>query len=168
VGKNAFTARQVGWPLRALAIAYEHTADPKFLDAARSLAENAMGDLLPRRYVFTNPGTVWQYRGGTGMSAQFAAGMMRYWQVSGDERAARIAANAAYQFAYDNLAPEKPGFIVGYDPTQTHYIAHLQYVMTLILASDKPGAHFCLANYWEVQHILYGYALYRQMASSGK
>jgi hypothetical protein len=194
VGVGSGSGRAVGWPLRSLAIAYENTYDEKYLEACRRLAEFALSRLMPRRGFFSEPPATWHYRGGVpGMNAILAAGLMRYWRVSGDERVGRACANIAYNMAYSWMSPMEPGLILGADPLQQVYLTGyaMQDVLPIfwgyeltgdktflekgadvmrksILADRHRGSAFGLSRYWEMQDILYYYGLYRQRTDADR
>ncbi|MFA6108862.1 MAG: hypothetical protein WDA75_08835 [Candidatus Latescibacterota bacterium] len=185
LGVGATSGRAVGWPLRSAAIAYENTGDQRYLSAARRLAGYALASLEPRRGFFSEPQATWQYRGGSpGMNAILAAGLMRYWRVTGDPQAGRACADLAYNMAYGWMSPTEPGLILGADPLQQVYVTGyaLQDIAPLfwgyeltgderllakgvevmrasILAEDQRGAAFGLSRYWEMQDVLYYYGL---------
>ncbi|MEW6749893.1 MAG: hypothetical protein AB1505_02830, partial [Candidatus Latescibacterota bacterium] len=185
-GVGAGSGRAVGWPLRSAAIAYENTGDPKHLETARQLAEYALSSLEPRRLFFSEPPATWHYRGGTpGMNAILAAGLMRYWRLTGDERVGQACAQLACNMAYSWMSPTAPGLILGSDPLQQVYLVGyaLQDVLPLfwgyeltgderflekgaqvmeasILAPEHKGVAFGLSRYWEMQDALYYYGLW--------
>jgi len=185
-GVGASSGRAVGWPLRSAAIAYENTGDDKHLQAARRLAEYALESLEPRRGFFSEPPATWHYRGGNpGMNAILAAGLMRYWRLSGDQETGRACANIAYNMAYSWMSPVAPGLILGSDPLQQVHVTGyaMQDILPIfwgyeltgdeaflargarmmeasILDEDRRGAAFGLSRYWEMQDILYYYGLH--------
>jgi hypothetical protein len=185
-GVGAGSGRAVGWPLRSLMIAYENTRDPKHLDAGRKLAESALKVLDPRRGFFSETPATWQYRGGTpGMNAILAAGLMRYWRMTGDEAVGRACAHMAYNVAYSWMSPTEPGLLLGSDPLQQVHIAGyaMQDILPLwwgyeltgdktflekgaqmmeasILDEQRKGSAFGVSRYWEMQDILYYYSLW--------
>jgi uncharacterized protein YyaL (SSP411 family) len=162
-------------------IAYENTYDPKHLQAGRQLAESALSALKPRRGFFSESPATWQYRGGVPtMNAILAAGLMRYWRATGDERAGRACLHAACNMAYSWMSPTEPGMILGADPLQSVYLAgySMQDILPLfwgyeltgdraflkkgmevmkgsILADRNKGSAFGLSRYWEMQDILH-------------
>ena len=186
-GVGAGSGRAVGWPLRSAAIAYENTYDDKHLQSAQRLAQYALESLEPRRGFFSEPPATWHYRGGTpGMNAILAAGLMRYWRISGDEQAGQACAHIAYNMAYSWMSPTAPGLILGSDPLQqVHLVGYaMQDILPLfwgyeltgderflekgaqvmeasILDEKQRGQAFGLSRYWEMQDILYYYGLYR-------
>ncbi|MBC8232628.1 hypothetical protein H8E77_24025, partial [bacterium] len=118
-GVGAGSGRAVGWPLRSSTIAYENTYDEKHLQVSKRLAEFTLETLKPRRQFFSEPPATWNYRGGIpGMNAILAAGLMRYWRATGDERVGRACANIAYNMAYNWMSPTEPGLILNSDPLQ--------------------------------------------------
>ncbi len=185
-GVGAGSGRAVGWPLRSAAIAYENTGDEKHLQTARRLAEYALASLEPRRLFFSEPPATWHYRGGSpGMNAILAAGLMRYWRLTGDERTGQACAAMACNMAYAWMSPTEPGLILGADPLQQVHVAGyaLQDVLPLfwgyeltgderflekgaqvmaasVLAPEQKGAAFGLSRYWEMQDILYYYGIW--------
>ncbi len=193
VGVGSGSGRGVGWPLRSASIAYENTYDEKHLEIATKLAEFAMGVLVPRRQFFTQPLATWNYRGGgSGYNVRLAAGLMRYWRATGDERVGRAVASIAADFVYDWMSPTEPGILYGNDPLQAIYgfgyaledVVGLfwgyeltgnelfldrgaQMMRESILAERHNGAAFGLARYWETQDILYYYGLYKQQHPNG-
>ncbi len=180
-GVGARSGRAVGWPLRSSMIAYENTYDPKHLQAGRQLAESALSALRPRRQFFSESTATWQYRGGVPtMNAILAAGLMRYWRATGDERVGRALAHIAYNMAYSWMSPTEPGMIMGADPLQSVYLAGysmqdilplfwgyeltgdgaflkkgMQVMQGSILAERNKGSAFGLSRYWEMQDILH-------------
>ena len=185
-GVGAGSGRAVGWPLRSAAIAYENTGDDKHLQSARRLAEYALESLEPRRGFFSEPPATWHYRGGNpGMNAILAAGLMRYWRISGDEKVGRACADIAYNMAYSWMSPTEPGLILGSDPLQQVHVTGyaMQDILPIfwgyeltgdesflargarmmeasILDEKQQGAAFGLSRYWEMQDILYYYGLH--------
>ncbi len=167
-------------------IAYENTYDEKHLQVSKRLAEFALDTLKPRRQFFSETPATWHYRGGVpGMNAILAAGLMRYWRASGDERAGRGCANIAYNMAYSWMSPTEPGLILGGDPLPQVYLVGyaMQDIMPLfwgyeltgddaflergaqmihasILDDRHNGGAFGLSRYWEMQDILYYYGRY--------
>jgi hypothetical protein len=190
LGVGESSGRAVGWPLRSLMLAYENTQDSKYLAAGRKLAESALAVLDSRRGFFSEPGATWHYRGGSpGMNAILAAGLMRYWRASGDERAGQAVANIACNTAYAWMSPREPGLLLALDPLQQVFIAGyaLQDILPLfwgyeltgdaafldqgarmmresILHERWNGAAFGLSRYWELPDTLHYYALARQRA----
>ena len=191
-GVGAGSGRAVGWPLRSSTIAYENTYDEKHLQVSKRLAEFALETLKPRRQFFSEPPATWNYRGGIpGMNSILAAGLMRYWRATGDERIGRACANIAYNMAYSWMSPTEPGLILNSDPLQQVYIVGyaMQDILPLFwgyeLTGDKTflekgaqmmresilderhkGSAFGLSRYWEMQDILYYYGLYKQQNSN--
>ena len=192
-GMGAGSGRAIGWPLRSAAIAYENTYDEKHLQVARQLAGYGLDTLEERRGFFSETPATWHYRGGIpGMNAILAAGLMRYWRVSGDERAGRACAHIAYNMAYSWMSPTEPGLILGADPLQQVYLVGyaMQDVLPLfwgyeltgderflekgaqvmrasVLDEKHRGAAFGLSRYWEMQDILYYYGLYKKGREDG-
>ena len=186
-GMGASSGRAVGWPLRSAAIAYENTYDQKHLQVAQQLAGYGLAALEERMGFFSETPATWHYRGGiSGMNAVLAAGLMRYWRVSGDERAAEACVNIAYNMAYSWMSPTEPGLILGADPLQHVYLVGyaMQDIVPLfwgyeltgdrallekgaqvmeasILDERQKGAAFGLVRYWEMQDILYYYGRYQ-------
>ena len=181
-GVGARSGRAVGWPLRSTMIAYENTYDLKHLQAGRQLAESALSALRPRRQFFSESPATWHYRGGVPtMNAILAAGLMRYWRATGDERAGRACAHIAYNMAYSWMSPTEPGMVLGADPLQSVYLTGyamqdilplfwgheltgdeaflkkgMQMMRENILAERGKGSAFGLSRYWEMQDILHG------------
>lgn len=186
-GLGAGSGRAVGWPLRSSVIAYENTYDEKHLQVGERLAGFALDVLKPRRQFFSEPPATWHYRGGVpGMNSILAAGLMRYWRATGDERVGRACANIACNMAYSWMSPTEPGIILNGDPLQQVYLVGyaMQDVLPLfwgyeltgdkaflekgaqvmresILAERHNGSAFGLSRYWEMQDILYYYGLYK-------
>jgi len=120
LGLGQGSGRAVGWPLRSLAVAYENTGDPRYLESCKQLAAYAVQSLESRRGFFSEMPATWNYRGGVStMNAILASGLMHYWRISGDAAAGRACANIAYNMAYSWMSPTEPGLILGADPLQT-------------------------------------------------
>lgn len=190
LGIGQGSGRAVGWPLRSLAIAYENTGDPRFLESCKRLSDYALKSLEPRRGFFSETPATWNYRGGIStMNAILAAGLMRYWRVSGDAEAGRACANIAYNMAHSWMSPTEPGLILGADPLQQLYLTGYamqdilplfwgyeltgdrrflaigaQMMQASILDEKHKGAAFGLSRYWEMQDILYHYDKARRSA----
>ena len=189
MGLGQTSGRAVGWPLRSSMIAYENTGDKKHLEAGERLAAFALTEAMPRRGFFTEPGTSWQYRGGVpSMNSILMAGLMRYWRASGDERVGRLCSDMAYNMAYSWMSPTEPGLILGSNPLQsldlvgyamqdvtplfwgyeltgdkTFLEKGLRMMEVSIMDEKRKGAAFGLSRYWEMQDILYYYALAKKM-----
>lgn len=188
LGLGEGSGRAVGWPLRSLAIAYENTGDPRYLQSCKQLAAYAVQSLESRRGFFSERPATWNYRGGVStMNAILAAGLMHYWRVSGDEEVGRACANIAYNMAYSWMSPTEPGLILGADPLQQVYVTGYamqdilpifwgyeltddkrfleigaQMMRASILDEKYKGSAFGLSRYWEMQDILYYYARAKQ------
>ena len=184
-GLGAGSGRAVGWPLRSSTIAYENTYEEKHLQVSERLVGFALDVLKPRRQFFSEPPATWHYRGGVpGMNSILAAGLMRYWRATGDERVGHACANIAYNMAYSWMSPTEPGLILNGDPLQQVYLVGyaMQDILPLfwgyeltgdkvflekgaqmmresILAERHNGSAFGLSRYWEMQDILYYYGL---------
>ena len=127
------------------------------------------------------------------MNAILAAGLMRYWRATGDERIGRACANISYNMAYSWMSPTEPGLILGGDPLQQLYLVGyaVQDILPLfwgyeltgdetflekgsqmmresILDERRKGRAFGLSRYWEMQDILYYWGLYKQLQSAGE
>ena len=189
LGVGAGSGRAVGWPLRSATIAYECIGDAKHLESARQLAEYALDSLNPRLGYFSQPLATWHYRGGgVGYNTILAAGLMRYWRASGDERVGRACAQIAYNVAYSWMSPLEPGLLYNSDPVQqisiTGYAMQdvvplfwgyeltgdrrflekgVQVMEASILDEAHQGMAFGLSRYWEMQDILYYFRLAREM-----
>ena len=192
-GLDAESSRSVGWPLRSVMIAYENTGDPRYLEFAGKLVDWVLSDqtLDPRRQQFSGAqGGAWNYRGGT-TDSKIVAGMRRYWQATGDRRAAEMCVNVAYNIVYSHASPTVPGVIVCSDPTAQellvgYVLADLPAVFAgyelsgderllakgaeLMEESALSGKHsptpFSTSYYWEMQDNLYYYDLWKQRGSS--
>jgi hypothetical protein len=190
LGIGEGSGRAVGWPLRSLAIAYENTSDPRYLESCKRLAAYAVKSLEPRRGFFSETPATWNYRGGVSvMNGILAAGLMHYWRVAGDAAAGQACANVAYNMAYSWMSPTEPGLILGADPLQALYLTGYamqdivpifwgyeltgdkrflefgaQVMQASILDEKFKGSAFGLSRYWEMQDILYYYGMAKKAA----
>ena len=189
LGIGAASGRAVGWPLRSSMIAYENTGDKKHLEAGKRLAEYALAEADPRRGFFSEPATTWQYRGGIPtMNSILMAGLMRYWRAGGDSRVGHLCADIAHNMAYSWMSPTEPGLILNSNPPQQLDLAGyamqdilplfwgyeltgdktfldkgLQVMQVSILDPKRKGGALGLTRYWDMQDILYYYALAKSL-----
>ena len=90
-GDQGRSARQEGWPLAQMAIAYLWTGKPAYRKAAEDFFEFAHLFTHPRRGAYDEIHSTFSHRGIVPfMTGYLGFGLIRYHQATGDERAARL------------------------------------------------------------------------------
>ena len=90
-GDQGRSARQEGWPMAQMSIAYLWTGDPKYKQAAENLFEFARKYTHPRRGGYDEVHSSFSNRGIVPfMTGYLGYGLMRYHEATGDERAAKL------------------------------------------------------------------------------
>jgi hypothetical protein len=90
-GDQGRSARQEGWPLAQMSLAYLWTGDPRYREAARRLFEFAHHYTHPRRGAYDEIHSSFSHRGIVPfMTGYLGFGLIRYHQATGDAAAARL------------------------------------------------------------------------------
>jgi hypothetical protein len=116
-GRHRGTERDAGWPLIALLGIYHATLEEKYLRAAQRIVEEVIQRQDPLRGVWSTP--IYEqpaYEGGTTfMVTILARALMRYYEATGDQRAAQAIVRAA-DWILDEALQSPPG-----QPPQAFY-----------------------------------------------
>jgi hypothetical protein len=103
-GKGARSVREQAWPLTALMSVYRETWDPALLSVARTLFEDCMVPLDPRRGAYAEWHGSWNYVGTIPwMSGQMMEDFALYYWATGDRRAAERLVGLANALYCENM-----------------------------------------------------------------
>ena len=124
---GASSVRDHGGVLYCLTAAYDETGEPRYLEAARRLAHDAMGRIDRRRGCYAEVHGNLNYRGNVPwMVAQLAEPMYYYYRQSGDVDAAVAVVGMAESILAENRTREVPGDVHGYSHNP-HYAKNSNY-----------------------------------------
>ena len=114
-GIGAVSVRDHAGILYCLTAAYDETGDPAFLDAARRVAHDAIGNIDARRGCYAEVHGNVSYRGNVPwMVAQLAEPLYDYYRQSGDVDAAVAVVGLADSILCENTTRGVPGDTYGY------------------------------------------------------
>jgi hypothetical protein len=114
-GIGSVSVRDHAGALIALVRAYDETWQPKYLEAARRLAQDAMSRIDPRRGCYSEVHGNYNYRGNIPwMCAQLMEPLYLYYRQSGDLEAANAVVGLAESIMTENTSPDGPGDYSGY------------------------------------------------------
>ena len=126
-GIGARSVRDHGGILYCLTAAYDETHDERYLEAARDLAQDAIGRLDRRRGCYPEVHGNLSYRGNVPwMVAQLAEPMYYYYRQSGDVEAAVAVVGMAESILTENRTRGVPGDVHGYSHNP-HYTKNSGY-----------------------------------------
>lgn len=139
-GRHQGAERHAGWPLIALLGIYHATLEAKYLQAAKEIVEDVLQRQDPLRGVWST--AIYEqpaYEGGTPfMVTILARALMRYYEATGDERAAHAIVRAA-DWILDEALQTPPD-----EPPQVFY---------------KQAPRCCQRGLLEPEAVAYAYAL---------
>ena len=114
-GIGSVSVRDHAGALITLVRAYDETWEPKYLEAARRLAHDAMSRIDRRRGCYSEVHGNYNYRGNIPwMVAQLMEPMYLYYRQSGDLDAANALVGLAESMIAENTSDEGPGDFFGY------------------------------------------------------
>ena len=149
-GIGAHSVRDHAGILYCLTAAYDETRDPKYLEAARRVAHDAMGRIDRRRGCYSEVHGNIGYRGNVPwMCAQLAEPMYYYYRQSGDVEAASTVVGLAESILAENRTRDVPGDVYGYSHNphfgkSTGY--YLLIASTVLYAYELSNEEYFLAN----------------------
>ena len=116
-GSHQGAERSAGWPLIALMGIYKATLDDRYLQTAKKLVDDVVAWQDPLRGVWSTAISEQPaYEGGTTfMVTILTRGLVRYWEVTGDERAAAAVVRAV-DWMIDEAVQTPPG-----EPPESFY-----------------------------------------------
>lgn len=146
------SARAVGWPLAQVVRWYDQTGDERFLHKAQELVQAAIAFTEPRRGIFDEIHGNYSYHGSVPfMTAYLAYGLIRYHQLTGDDK------------AFDLLCKIADGVIAECQTTPGRFRYSPAPENNLIgLAASTCGWSVNLGGLFGYLHLLTGDAIYRQ------
>jgi hypothetical protein len=120
-GDQGRSARQEGWPLAQMAVAYLATGDPRYRQAAGEFFAYANHYTHPRRGAYDELHSSFANRGIVPfMTGYLGYGLIRYHQATGDERAARLLVALA-EATVSETGDGQGGFWYSPCPTQRNW-----------------------------------------------
>lgn len=123
-GDQGRSARQEGWPMAQMSLAYLWTGDPRYREAARQFFHFAHRYTHPRRGAYEELHSSFSHRGIVPfMTGYLGFGLIRYHQATGDEAAARLLI-ALSEATVSETGDGQGGFWYSPCPTQRQAGSH--------------------------------------------